>query len=106
MVIYIHGTVYGNLLSSPQIFFFFKFFLGRCPLLLRTTVFNFLQVQYGPNFSCCLWSCCCCCGLLSILCCSAAFLLLLLCSRYTAAANAAAAAVGDSQLLPSPAAGC
>ena len=57
-------------------YFLKKIFLRRCPLLLRTTIFQFLQVQYGPNFSCCLCSCCCgllskaagcylCCGLLS-----------------------------------------
>ena len=86
--------------------FVYKDFFGALPFIIKDNYFQFLQVQYGPNFSCCLWSCCCCCGLLSILRCSAAFLLLLLCSRCTAAANAAAAAVGDSQLLPSPAAGC
>ena len=32
------------------ILFFKKFFLGRCPLLLRTTIFNFYKYSMDPIF--------------------------------------------------------
>ena len=93
-----------NRLLPKQHFFLFYVF-GRCPLLLRTTIFQFYKYSIDPIFpaACGAAAAAAGCYLTLLLRC---FLLLLLCSRCTAAANATAAAVGDGQLLPSPAAGC
>ena len=82
------------------IYIFLFYFFGALPFIIKDNCFQFFTSTVWTQFFLLPVE------LLSILRCSATFLLLLLCSRCTAAANAADAAVGDNQLLPSPAAGC